>query len=286
MRRLAALGICAVLASCGSEEPAPPQPSRSPLLSTPALCGKLHARVTGRVATGAASELSGLVASRTRPGLLWTHNDSGGSARLYGVGEDGRARGELTVPGAENVDWEDIAARGDTLYVGDIGDNDAQRPNVTVYRVRESGAPAGRLDLRYADGSHDAETLLVDPVDGSVAVVTKSFAGGGRLYTAQGGTLRPGPQVPVGPGSAITAGDVSADGRTIAIRTYDRALVWSRRRGEPLTKALARQPCVAGASLDREGQGEALALARDGRSFLTVAEGRRPPLRRYAASMP
>jgi hypothetical protein len=234
------------------------------------------------VATDAASELSGLVPSPTRPGLLWTHNDSGGSPRLLGVGEDGRTRDELTVPGAENVDWEDIAARGDTLYVGDIGDNDAQRPNVTVYRVRQSGAPAGRLDLRYADGPHDAETLLVDPFDGSVAVVTKSFAGGNRLYTAQGNTLRPGPQVPVGPGSAVTSGDVSADGRTIALRTYERALVWNRRRGDSLTEALARQPCVAGASLDREGQGEALALARDGRSFFTVAEGRHPPLRHYS----
>lgn len=245
------------------------------------LCRELHPRVTGRVATPAATELSGLVASRTRRGLLWTHNDSGNSARLLAVGVDGRPRGELQVPGAENVDWEDIAARGDTLYVGDIGDNDSQREQVTVYRVRESGAAAGRLDLRYADGAHDAETLLVDPFDGSVAVVTKSFGGENRLYTARGGTLRRGPLVPVVPGEAVTAGDVSADGSTIVVRTYDRALVWTRRKGEPLARALARKPCAAGTDLVGEGQGEALALGADGRSFFTVAEGARPPLRRY-----
>ncbi len=64
-------------------------------------------------------------------------------------------------------------------------------------------------------------------------------------------------------------------------RSYDRALVWTRRKSEPLAKALSRKPCVADADLVGEGQGEALALAADGRSFFTVAEGGRPPLRRY-----
>jgi len=246
------------------------------------LCTELRARVTGRVETPAAAELSGLVASRTRRGLLWTHNDSGDSARLLAVGVDGRPRGEIQVPGAESVDWEDIAARRDTLFVGDIGDNDSVRDRITVYRVRESGAAAGRLDLRYADGAHDAETLLVDPFDGSLAVVTKSFGGENRLYVARGSTLRRGPLVPVIPGEAVTGGDVSADGRTIVVRTYDRALVWTRRRGESLARALARKPCAPVADLAAEGQGEALAVAADGRSFLTVAEGERPPLRRYA----
>ncbi len=281
MLRLAAASlICCLLAACGSEQepPAPPAPERAAV----PLCSKLTARVTGRVESPSATELSGLVASRTRRGVLWTHNDSGNSAQLLAVGEDGRPRGELQVPGAENVDWEDIAARGDTLFVGDIGDNDSQREQITVYRVRESGAAAGRLDLRYADGAHDAETLLVDPFDGSVAVVTKSFGGENRLYTAEGNTLRRGPLVPVTPGEAVTAGDVSADGRTVVVRTYDRALVWTRKKGESLARALGREPCAAGAPLVGEGQGEALALAADGRSFFTVAEGVRPPLRRYA----
>jgi len=280
LRLAAASLICCLLAACGSEEEPPPPPT--PERAAVPLCSKLSTRVTGRVDTPSAGELSGLVASRTRRGVLWTHNDSGNSAQLLAVGVNGRPRGELQVPGAENVDWEDIAARGDTLFVGDIGDNDSQRAQITVYRVRESGAAEGRLDLRYADGAHDAETLLVDPFDGSVAVVTKSFGGENRVYTAKGNTLRRGPLVPVTPGEAVTAGDVSADGRTVVLRSYDRALVWTRRKGEPLARALGRKPCVAGAELAEEGQGEALALAADGRSFFTVAEGERPPLRRYA----
>ncbi len=280
MRRLAAVLACSLLAACGDSgpAPAPPQPQRA----GPPLCGDLRARMTGRVDTPAATELSGLVASRTRRGVLWTHNDSGDSPRLLELGTDGRLHREVGIPGGENVDWEDIAARGDLLYIGDIGDNDSQRPSVAVQRVRESGAPAGRQELRYADGPHDAETLLIDPSDGALAVVTKSFGGENRLYTARGPTLRRGPLVPVTPGEAVTAGDVSADGRTVVLRTYDRALVWTRREGDSLAEALAREPCAAGADLAGEGQGEALALARDGRSFFTVAEGRRPPLRRYA----
>ena len=279
MRRVIALLACSLLAGCG--EPERRRPAPSPQRSVSPLCGELRARVTGRIDTPAATELSGLVASRTRPGVLWAHNDSGDRARLLELGGDGRLRRQVQVPGAENTDWEDIAARGDMLYVGDIGGNDSVRQSIDVLRVRESGAFAGRQALRYADRPHDAETLLVDPSDGSLAVVTRSFGGENRLYVARGETLRRGPLVPVPAGEAVTAGDVSADGRTVVLRTYDRALVWTRRGNEPLARSLARRPCRAGVGLAGEGQGEALALEGDGRAFLTVAEGRRPPLRRY-----
>src|SRR5436309_124045 len=103
------------------------------------LCGRLRARVTGHVADGAATELSGLVLSRTQPGVLWTHNDSGDRARVFAVTPAGRVLADLDVPAAHNVDWEDIAlgpgatpagpsGRGAALYLADIGDNAAQRP--------------------------------------------------------------------------------------------------------------------------------------------------------------
>jgi hypothetical protein len=88
----------------------------------------------------------------------------------------------------------------------------------------------------------------------------------------------------LGAGEAVTAGDVSADGRTIALRTYDHAFAWRRRAGETIVATLRRRPCGADADLAREGQGEALALTADGRAFLTVPEGRRPALRRYEST--
>ena len=86
----------------------------------------------------------------------------------------------------------------------------------------------------------------------------------------------------LGLGQLVTAGDVSGDGRTIVVRTYDRAFVYTRKPGESLARALKRAPCTAGADLLDEGQGESLALTHDGRAFYTVPEGARPVLRRYA----
>ena len=244
--------------------------------------------MVGRLDAPAATELSGLVRSRARTGVFWAHNDSGDVARVFALGQDGRQLGEVAVAGAEAVDWEDIAIRGRTLYAGDIGDNLAQRSEVVVYRFAEprtgdTQAFAEPLTLRYPDGARDAEALLVDPRGGALVIVTKDFGGAGGVYVAAPGSdnLRHAGTLRLGVGQAITAGDISADGRVIALRSYDRAFVWTRRRGESVAAALRRRPCTAGARLIAEGQGETLALSRDGRAFWTVPEGARPPLRRY-----
>jgi hypothetical protein len=75
---------------------------------------------------------------------------------------------------------------------------------------------------------------------------------------------------------------VSADGRVVVLRGYDRAGVWIRRGRERLITTLRRAPCLARISLAAEGQGEALALDQRGTSFITVAEGSPAILRRYA----
>jgi hypothetical protein len=274
---------------------APPRAARSAASRPPALCGALRARVTGRVQDPSANELSGLVRSPTQSDLVWSHDDSGAGAILYGLRTDGRVAATPTVTGAQAVDWEDIAAGRSAggqplLYVGDIGDNASQRAAIDVYRVVEprvgdaATAPAARLRLRYPDGAHDAEALLVDPVRGDLLVVTKVL-GSARAYRASAAlaagsqtTLRMGPEIGL---SFITAGDVSADGRVIVLRSYDRVAVWVRRGRERLTTTLRRAPCLSPTSLLGEGQGEAIALDRHGTSFLTVAEGSPAVLRRY-----
>jgi len=240
----------------------------------------------GWVDAPAAIEVSGLALSRS--GTFWTHNDSGDTPRVFALDRRGRLQREVAVGNAEAVDWEDIAARDRTLYVGDIGDNLAQRPNVTVYRFAEpppdaTSVQAQRIDLRYTDGAHDAETLLVDPRTGAIVVVTKDIGGVAGVYVATDGRLRKRATLKLGVGQPLTAGDVSGDGRTIVLRSYDRAFVFTRRPDESLARALKRRPCTAGADLLREGQGESLALTRDGRAFYTLPEGAKAVLRRYAA---
>jgi hypothetical protein len=298
------VALALAAAGCGGSE----SPSRSERASPPPpLCGALSVRATGRVDDPAARELSGLVASRTRRGVLWAHNDSGDAPRVLALRADGRLLGSFTVTGARAVDWEDIAAgpapggRGADLYAGDIGDNDAARATISVYRFPEpdarSGggptAPAAALELRYPDGAHDAEALLVDPLEGDLAVVTKELVGDAGVYVARARSLRPGRSiilrrtgaVALGLGRLVTAGDVSPDGRTIALRSYDRLFVWRRPPGESLARTLGRAPCASPTVLD-EPQGEALALIAGGAAALTVTEGARPAVRRYAPRRP
>jgi hypothetical protein len=242
------------------------------------------------------TELSGLARSRAAAGVLWAEQDSGHPPVLTALGPRGAVLGHVTVTGAENVDWEDLAAGagadGDpALYVADIGDNDRRRSTVQVYRVPEppvgatATSPAARLDLRYPDGAHDAEALLADPIRGELLVVTKTLDGG-RVYAVPRGTV-PGPPVtlrrgPAVPLALVTAGDVSRDGHVVALRTYDTLAVWRRHGAESLMRTLDRAPtCVVGVDLGDEGQGEALALDRRGRTAVTAPEGPAPLLRRY-----
>ncbi len=259
-------------------------------------------RVTGRVEAAAAKELSGLALSRSRPGVLWALNDSGDIPRVLALSATGRLLADVAVSGAENFDWEDIAAtRGagsaPALLIGDIGDNLAQRPTVAVYRVPEpragaaTTAPAQHYELRYADGAHDAEALMVDPSNGALVVVTKSFSGRSGVYVAERPaagavtTLRRRARLNLGAGQAVTAADVSGDGRTIVVRTYDSVYLWRRRSGERVATAMRRKPCSPRASLVLEGQGETIALTRGAGAFYTVPEGVAPVVAPILAAM-
>jgi hypothetical protein len=267
-------------------------------MSAPAICGRLRTEVMGRLAAPEATEISGLVVSPTQRGVLWAHNDSGDRARIFALRSDGSLIASLDVPGAEATDWEDIAVGpGDDLLLGDIGDNKSVSKAIDIYRVPEprvadgpssTTAAATRLRLTYPDGAHDAETLLADPRTGEIVIVTKRFDGRSGVYAAQarGGSgeavLRHTGDLRLGLAGLATAGDVSADGRTVAIRTYTALYAWTRKPGASLAATLAHKPCAGSAQLGREGQGESLALSRDGRSFFTVPEGAGAVLRRYS----
>jgi hypothetical protein len=73
------------------------------------------------------------------------------------------------------------------LYLADIGDNDATRTRITVYRVPEPDIAAESVTVRdvfhatYPDGAHDAEALLITP-QGALFVVTKGDTGPVALY--------------------------------------------------------------------------------------------------------
>jgi hypothetical protein len=221
------------------------------------------------------TESSDLVASTLHPGLVWTTNDSGDSARIFGVDAKGRTVAVLHLRGARARDWEALApgrfADGTRLlWVGDIGDNLSTWPSVRVYRVVEPKVLGDEdvswtaYDLRFPDGSRDAETLLVDPADGRLYVVSKRVEGAAvyeapaTLRTDRVNVLRRVASAP----ALVTDGSFSPDGRTVAIRDY----VWAYRATS------IRGPWHR-IDIPLEPQGESLTWAPDGQSLLIGSEG-------------
>ncbi len=234
-------------------------------------------------------ETSGLAASRRHPGVLWTHDDSGGEPALYALDAGGRLLGTVRVTGAVNVDWEDIAlgpcATGDCLYIGDIGDNEARRPSVQIYRVPEPApgaaqtAPAERVSVTYPDGARDAEALYVLP-DASVYIVSKGRKGPVAVYRVP--AMTSGASAPLvriqelwpngsERGGLVTGADATADGAWVAIRTYEVVRLYRTAAGGRLVPV----PPLEGAPLDDAGepQGEALAFGRGDTLWLSSEAG-------------
>lgn len=81
------------------------------------------------------SETSGLAWIGDR---LITHNDKGGKNELFAFGLDGKVSNTFTIAGAQHVDWEDLAESEEHLYILDAGNNDGDRRNLRIYKVKKS----------------------------------------------------------------------------------------------------------------------------------------------------
>jgi hypothetical protein len=235
-------------------------------------------------------EDSGLVVSRTQPGVLWANNDSGDAAVLYAIDEKGKLLAKVAVQNATAIDWEEIAggpcpedgAASRCLYIADMGNNNRSRDVLTVYVIDEpslSGANPARpisvkaraFRFRYPGEPEDAEAMAVLP-NGDLTIVTKgrtptiAFFGlrkanivmaltSGEVLTAvhQGDT---GIAPDQGLGRWVTAAAMSPDGTTLAVRTYSEIFFYRLERtaqGERWRDL--RKPCFLG---EIEPQGEAM----------------------------
>lgn len=216
---------------------------------------------TGRLDFAPIRESSGLVKSRVWPDVFWTLNDSGNPPKIFPVRRDGgiirpayakrspRKYDGTTVRGATNRDWEDIAAddKGN-LIVADIGDNARSRRDLVLYIVREpnpykSGVATVRSKISFQypreEGrgpgrvNFDAEAIFW--ACGHLYLLTKHWGDTiTRLYRFD--TLHPAStNTPTLLGTfdihgMVTAADATADGRKLAVLTYN--AVWLFEVGE------------------------------------------------------
>ena len=233
-------------------------------------------------------EGSGLAASLRMPGRFWSHNDSGAPV-LIALDDGGRVTGRLHIDGATVEDWESIAVgqcpSGSCIYLADIGDNDAERDRITVYRIPEPAEASGSVKVSdvfhatYPDGAHDAESLLI-AADGRLHVVTKGRTGPVSIYRfpkelKNGTTVRlervGGPREPrrTAKNDQVTDGAVSPNGQWIALRTSNSMTFY---RAAELLAGTWQEAGRVPLSTLREPQGEGVAFGSDTTMYL-MSEG-------------
>jgi hypothetical protein len=256
-----------------------------------------------RFADSRIDEASGIGLGIASPGVVYAQNDSGDSARFFAVdASTGTTLAVYTVPDAQNVDWEDLAVARDargvpSMWLADIGDNEATRDEVRIYRVDEPVVDRHRVGLqltttapsvwrlRYPAGPTDAEALAVAP-GGAGYVVTKSFFGESWAYAVPpmadatrvqmlrrvaairfSMTGTPGGPSAIGQLTA-TGAAMSADGRALAVRTYTDAYLWPVSRGG-VAAALHGSPVRVALPDQRLGEG----VAVQGSTLMVDSEG-------------
>jgi len=262
----------------------------------------------GRVDEKRLDEVSGCAASRLTPDVLWIHND-GDAEAIHAIRTDGTVLARLLLP-VRTDDIEDIATvsqRGGqpaSIYVADVGDNKSKRDRVRILRLPEPDwltQPSDDSDdadpveiwcahlelfsVRYPERSRDAETLLVDPIDGVIYVVTKEKDGAEvfRLEVDARGVVAPAMRHLASLSvRRVSAGDISADGSHILLRREEVGWLWQRPAGTSLVDALKSTPREVPVRTKRQSDnGEAIGFTPDGRGYWTISEGKREIIARF-----
>jgi hypothetical protein len=258
----------------------------------------MEGRVVGTVESSAVTAASGIVASRQNMDVLWTFNDSGDS-RLFAMNAAGEHLGTYQT-GVTARDWEDIAvgpgpqAGVHYLYIADTGDNAEVRSSIVVFRVAEPVVQSSQnpitttvngtaaITLAYPDGPHDAETLIVDPSNGDIYIVTKRDARS-RIYraafpqsTSATTTLTYEGQLTWG---QAAGGTISADGDELILKDLDDVFYYLRPAGMSIAEALAQTPQSLPYTNQPLGEGITFDFASSG--YFTNSEGTHEELYYY-----
>jgi len=136
-------------------------------------------------------------------GRLWTHNDSGGKPILYALDTATfEIVQRLTLKNAKNKDWEDICTDGETVFVGDFGNNKGNRKNLKIYTFPLSAIPdegdtiigvdsilfrfGDQTDFEKRKHEHDFDCEAIFATDDYLYLFSKGWeTGTTRMYRLQ-----------------------------------------------------------------------------------------------------
>jgi hypothetical protein len=300
--------LLAVAAGCGGGGGAPPT---TPTIPTPPTGGGRDAGVQVQERAFEAGGGSGIVASSRYPGILWAIRDRGGQDRpgkpqnaLYAYKvTDGRVG--TTAGGAsfkavpmpvEARDWEDIGRDSQgNLWVADIGNNECDRDDTALLKVREPDPgqtrPAELLATyryRFPDppagcAGRNGEAMflvddvpyLIDKADQSTLYRFPELDPVGTVTLEKVGVL-------AGGVANLSGADLSADRGRLAVDTHTTLYVYQATDpsldGPALVADLISRPPAWTVQLAGEGGGvtnvEGVAFTWDNHDLNLLAENR------------
>ncbi len=170
------------------------------------------------------NEISGIADSKVNPGYLWGQEDSGNPPQLYLISHDGTVSKKIYIKGVTNRDWEDMALSGGDIYIAETGDNGQVYADYSFYKFPEPLATtdtvknAEHIRFKYADGSHDAEAFLIDPVSKDIYIITKRDNPSKVFkltYPYSLTSMNTATEVATLPYSGVVSASISADGKEI-----------------------------------------------------------------------
>jgi hypothetical protein len=247
-------------------------------------------RTLGELNNEKLKEISGIASSVTNPGMLWVHNDSGNEPEIYIVDEKLDIRATIRLNGIENRDWEDIAVGpgpniGDSyVYLGDIGDNDAQYPYKYIHRFREPDIKkegTGVITItdfetivfKLEGPVKDTESLFIDPASKNLYLISKR-ENPVHLYELKypygnADTVVASKLFSI-PFTEIVGADCELKSGSILIKNYSSVFYWENPNGENAATLLRKAPLEV--PYREEPKGEAISWSADGSGFYTISE--------------
>ncbi|GAB3178489.1 hypothetical protein GCM10027291_44030 [Telluribacter humicola] len=190
-------------------------------------------------------ESSGLAMGRG-DNTFWTHNDSGGGSVLYEVDHRGALVSTFQVSDIPNQDWEDLAQSPEgILYIADTGNNSNTRRSFNIFAVSPETSRAETITFRYAEQDsqpslapesqqYDSEAMFYynqklylfsknrTKTDHSVKLYEVPTQAGDYVVT---------PVDSIAIQGQVTGADISPDGKTYALLTYGKILLFGVESG-------------------------------------------------------
>jgi len=299
------IGLVSLIFSCQAPRSVAADPSPT---TRPAPSGRtvyLPAQTLCEISNEAIDESSGLAHGHVNKGVLWTHNDSGDSPRIFAMNHAGADLATVNITGLAARDWEDMCSFSiggkAFLMIADIGDNAVVRRSCRLHVLAEpkldtakrgrklSVAPLMTISFRYEDGAHNCESVAVDATTKTIYLVSKRKQAICKVYAI--GLPNKTPKKPLVARTVgalriptTTAMDISPDGLTAVVLSYENAYEYVRRSDETWTHGFSRGPRVL--EMPFRTQGESICYGPDGRTLYLTSENLPVPLLRVPAKAP